>query len=44
MPFFKQVELKDAIEKYGFSHSGLFAKGKLNLEKNKRLQIVKISS
>lgn len=29
MPFFKQIEVKDAKEKYGFSHQGLFAKGKL---------------
>jgi SET domain-containing protein len=26
MPFFKQVEKKDAQEKYGFSHQGIFAK------------------
>jgi len=27
MPFYKQVEVKDAKDKYGFSQQGIFAKG-----------------
>ena len=29
MPFFKHVEVKDAKEKYGFSHQGIYAKERI---------------